>query len=217
MNTITEFVVNKDGFNGTQASIDIWQNHYKTYENRTLEALLKCKYVNQNQDSSVNYTIEECFLPEITNCDEAWFEDNMFSIAKIVDNIDSIEDETGQKYCCHQYQENGNLLESKVCNWYNRDIYDANDAYSQSFGKTGFLCKWLGEWEESDYADNFTVTITPNELRSGLKSLDGLLDPDTSLPWYDTGRQWPKQAECSYGAAMDQMTMTYVSFTGYLR
>ena len=207
-------MVNKDGFNGTQASFDIWQNHYKTYENRTLEALLKCKYVNAENPSD-NYTIQECFLPEITNCDEAWFEGNLFSIANIVENIDEIEDENGQKWCCHQNEEGGTLFPNKVCNWKNSDIY--TDSYKDSPGKTGFLCKWLDEWEKSGHAENFTVTVSPNELRSGLKSLDGLLDPETSLPWYDTGRQWPKQAECSYGAAMDQMTMTYVSFTGYLR
>jgi len=50
-----------------------------------------------------------------------------------------------------------------------------------------------------------------------LVGLDGLLDPDTHLPWYDSGRQWPKNAKCSYGSAQDQMTMTYISFTGYLR
>ena len=210
---VSEFLVNKEGFNGSQASIDLWQNHYRTYENRTLEALLKCEYVNA--DSGINFEIEECQLPEITKCDTTWFQDSLFSIAKIPVDIDSRPDATGQTYCCHQNQQGGTLMPSKVCNWNNTDIYA--DSYKESHGKTGFLCKWLGEWEESNFADNFTVTVTDNELRSGLKSLDGLLDPDTSLPWYDTGRQWPKQAECSYGAAMDQMTMTYVSFTGYLR
>ena len=37
--------------------------------------------------------VVRCFLPEITNCDEAWFEGNLFSIAKIVEDIDSFEDE----------------------------------------------------------------------------------------------------------------------------
>ena len=65
--------------------------------------------------------------------------------------------------------------------------------------------------------EDFEIDVTTEQLRSALVSLDGLLDPETNLPWYDTGRQWPKQSTCSYGAAMDQMTMTYISFTGYLR
>ncbi len=36
--------------------------------------------------------------------------------------------------------------------------------------------------------------------------------------WYDSGDQWQNSsARCVYGSGQDQMTMTYVSFTGYLR
>lgn len=35
--------------------------------------------------------------------------------------------------------------------------------------------------------------------------------------WYDKNGQWQPGKGCIYGAGMDQMTMTYVSFTGYLR
>ena len=43
-------------------------------------------------------------------------------------------------------------------------------------------------------------------------------DPDTPfITWYDENNQWLDPDSCNYGSGQDQMTMTYVSFTGYLR
>ena len=142
-------------------------------------------------------------------------------------DIETFRDAKDNKtYCCHHFAHNGTLEPDKVCNWNNKDIFLGTDNpyYAKSDGKTGFLCKHLGDYEsmyngtrDEDTFRPFSIDVTYNAFRSGMKGLDGLLDPETKLPWYDTGRQWPKQAECSYGSAIDQMTMTYISFTGYLR
>ena len=44
-------------------------------------------------------------------------------------------------------------------------------------------------------------------------------DPDNTpyITWYDENNQWLDPDSCNYGSGQDQMTMTYVSFTGYLR
>ena len=41
--------------------------------------------------------------------------------------------------------------------------------------------------------------------------------PEPPLTWYDVNGQWLDPDSCNYGSGQDQMTMTYVSFTGYLR
>ena len=88
-------------------------------------------------------------------------------------------------------------------------------------GATGFLCKYAADavavYGKTGNWTDFGIDVTNNQLRSGLRSLDGLQDPETHLPWYDSGVQWPSKGVCSYGSAQDQMTMTYISFTGYLR
>ena len=166
---------------------------------------------------SQNYTSNNL----TTLLDVFWFTD--FKIFKDLPvNINDINDNSGQQWCCTDYTEGAEILTEKTCNWKNQNIKGYVDADMQEMynnnGTTGFLCKWLQAQTDSDKEwKDFGINITTEELRSGLVSLTGLLDPATQLPWYDTGRQWPKQSTCSYGSAMDQMTMTYISFTGYLR
>ena len=187
---------------------------------------MKCEYTDDD-----SFIIKQCHLPDIESCEGNWLSNfTIFGSSHLPENIDKIADENGQQYCCHYNKDGGDIEENKVCNWKNKDIFNDGDFNVDDKGKgsfdnegtTGFLCKWLGNYE-NQISDtnipwkNYTIDVSYNEFRSGLVSLEGLLDPDTNLPWYDTGRQWPKQSECSYGSAMDQMTMTYISFTGYLR
>ena len=178
----------------------------------------------------------------IEACDDNWVE-NWKIFENIPENIDELEDDSDNEpktNCCYDYAQDKqtladptNIDEKKVCNWYNMDIFNEgdwtgfNDTTKNLFnvpGKTGFKCKWykeaklqLQQSKIEKFQDYEVSHITNNQLRSALVGLDGLLDPDTKLPWYDSGRQWPKNAKCSYGSAQDQMTMTYISFTGYLR
>ena len=197
----------------------MWQSNYWTYQNKTLERLLQCEY--EGNSTNGNFNITKCSLPHVTDCDKEgkWIE-NFAIFDGLPDKFEEIPDIDGNKYCCHHHTSGGNLDPLKVCNWYNKVLFAGeHNTYATSEGQTGFACKHLGDFEKMGGGDikAFSINVTYNELRSELKSLDGLLDPETHLPWYDTGRQWPKQAECSYGSAMDQMTMTYISFTGYLR
>ena len=199
---------------------------YLTYENKTLEALIKCTYKNESDTD-----IHECFLPKIDDCgkdpldpEHLWFLNfPIFHSSEIQYGIDKFPDINGETYCCHSNAGEGGVIdEGKVCNWWNNETGINRPGVK---GQTGFACKWLSEYEKAflpaergDVTWNeFQINVTFSDLRSGLVAMTGLLDPETNLPWYDTGRQWPKQAECSYGAGMDQMTMTYISFTGYLR
>merc|ERR1719264_1808970 len=42
-------------------------------------------------------------------------------------------------------------------------------------------------------------------------------ETEPAITWYDENNQWLDPDSCNYGSGQDQMTMTYVSFTGYLR
>ena len=217
---VTEFEVNQPGFD-----ISKWGTNYKTYENRTLESMLKCEYLDET-----NYMIKSCQLPMIEACDDNWIE-NWKIFEHIPKNIDELPDDSDNEQntnCCYGYADptTAEVDKKKVCNWKNSVIYDMGDfagiesskgLFNNSEGKTGFKCKWLAEAIENGKWNDYEISVTNNQLRSALVGLDGLLDPATNLPWYDSGRQWPKNAKCSYGSAQDQMTMTYISFTGYLR
>lgn len=183
--------------------------------------LLKCEF--EGEDAG-NFNVTQCFLPKVDQCEGDWMQ-NFTIFDGLPREINTIPDINGDQYCCYNKDVKGNPDPHKICNWNNTQLFAGQDnTYEHSVGKTGFLCQYLIDYEEmypdsrDDYQfKNYSISVTYNQLRSGLKSLDGLLDPETNLPWYDTGRQWPKQSECSYGSAMDQMTMTYISFTGYLR
>jgi hypothetical protein len=71
---------------------------------------------------------------------------------------------------------------------------------------------WQDEWgTEPDNFDMPSVLNCSNAANARRRQLD----EDYGDLWYDSNNQFT--GECSYGAGMDQMTMTYISFTGYLR
>ena len=84
-----------------------------------------------------------------------------------------------------------------------------------------------------DYLDNNNLTFPesfPNHTYCAQESLmvRNLLkdctkinqtagETEPAITWYDENNQWLDPDSCNYGSGQDQMTMTYVSFTGYLR
>ena len=167
------------------------------------------------------YQVKSCSLPDIRDCDGNWVEHfKIFKDLPEFDKLNEIPDATGQKRCCYDGNAAGaEIVEGKTCNWNNKDITDGTEHMfgPDVEGMTGFLCKYAADAVDAGQWKDFEINVTNNQLRSGLRSLDGLQDPATHLPWYDSGVQWPSKGVCSYGSAQDQMTMTYISFTGYLR
>ena len=172
------------------------------------------------------YQVKSCSLPDIRDCDGNWIENFMiFEIFKDLPtykDLMEIPDDDDQTWCCYDTPNAGAaIIKEKTCNWNNEDLPGKKFKDGENpKGKTGFLCKYLADAKAAGKMDDwkyYGINVTNNQLRSGLRSLEGLQDPETHLPWYDSGVQWPSKGVCSYGSAQDQMTMTYISFTGYLR
>ena len=70
-----------------------------------------------------------------------------------------------------------------------------------------------GEYLPFWFPKHTECNSTNLDIRNWLKDCSR----DNSLTWYDENDQWLSAESCNYGSGQDQMTMTYVSFTGYLR
>ena len=70
-----------------------------------------------------------------------------------------------------------------------------------------------GEYLPFWFPKHTECNSTNLDIRNWLKDCSR----DESLTWYDKNDQWLSAESCNYGSGQDQMTMTYVSFTGYLR
>jgi hypothetical protein len=73
---------------------------------------------------------------------------------------------------------------------------------------------WNPEWGQIPN-DTFTLPSETNCSDAANSFRDRLKEDPDLYWWYDPLNLWT--GRCSYGSAMDQMTMTYISFTGYLR
>ena len=159
--------------------------------------------------------LSKCSLPKEDACDGLWMAQFTIFHAIGISNETAMEDS-----CCGMERAE---WKGRTCQL-NNDACDRGDASMGQCGQTGFWCGYVEQFMkeiedplfEDPTWDTFNISITNSEVRGNLKDNPYLLDNSTNLPWYDSGNQWLKDT-CKYGAAMDQMTMTYVSFTGYMR
>ena len=84
-----------------------------------------------------------------------------------------------------------------------------------------FKEEWLDNTMNSTYGSLELPEFT-NCTEEALHYRDFLTDiygkQENKSNWiYDTNNQWAYGKGCVYGSGQDQMTMTYISFTGYLR
>ena len=90
--------------------------------------------------------------------------------------------------------------------------YDAYDNFSRPYVDEALANVSLSSLPLIDECNSSTNAIR-DQLKDWFKAKSEEMD-DASIDYY---RLWGTGKGCEHGSALDQMTMTYTSFTGYLR